>query len=254
MAYRIGVREPSSVAAGHPIRTVLLVVSGIMTLGAVGMSAWFAVAMSVPVNVPELVGLTTADASRALADSHLHDGRADFVVTRAFPSGRVVAQSPAVGSAIARGSAVGVKVAVAPRQVTVPDVGLAEAGFAERVLRYNLFEPTPLYSYDKNVPVGLVIEQLPRAGDTAVTGSPGVLVVSLGPGSGGKSVPDLVGKGLAAARSELASRTLFAQAKGVLANGVPSGTVVDQAPSAGSVVPETSNVTLSVATARPTAP
>jgi serine/threonine-protein kinase len=218
------------------------------------MLAWFAVATSAPVSVPELLGLTTADASQTLADCRLIDGRADFAATRVFPPGAVVAQSPVAGSAIARGSAIGVKVAVAPRQATVPDVGLVEASVAERLLRHDLFEPALLYSYNKDVPIGLVIEQLPRAGDVAITGSPSVLVVSLGPGSGGKGVPDLLGKRLGVARSELTSATLFAEVRGVIAKDVPDGTVVDQAPSADAVVPETSNVTLSVAISRATTP
>jgi beta-lactam-binding protein with PASTA domain len=104
------------------------------------------------------------------------------------------------------------------------------------------------------VATGLVIEQLPRAGDTALTGSPAALVVSMGPGLGGKPVPSLVGRPLTVARSKLASATLFVSAvRAVGAKDVADGVVVDQAPSAGLVVPVSSGVTLAVATkaARP---
>ena len=91
-----------------------------------------------------------------------------------------------------------------------------------------------------------MIEQLPRAGDGAVTGSSETLVVSLGPG-GGKSVPSLLGMSVGEASVAASSATLFAVARPVVANGVANGTVVDQVPSAGSVVPVASGVTLSVA-------
>jgi beta-lactam-binding protein with PASTA domain len=77
-----------------------------------------------------------------------------------------------------------------------------------------------------------------------------VLVVSLGPGSGGKVVPVVVGMQVSAARSRLAAARLFAQERSVVAGGVRSGTVMDQAPAAGSRVAVGSTVALSVATSQ----
>jgi beta-lactam-binding protein with PASTA domain len=240
------VREPR-----HLVRTFFLVVLALIVLGGVGVAVGLADTAHAKVTVPNLAGLATTAASKVLAGAQLTDGQAHYFVTRAFAPGLIIAESPAPGSAVAMGSPVNVQVAVAPRQVVVPDVVFAEVATAQKMMSDQLFEPRLQYAYSKDVATGLVIEQLPRAGDTASTGSSNVLVVSLGPGSGGKTVPNLLGGLLGVARSELTSQTLFAEVRAVIATGVPDGTVVDQAPTSGTVVPVASNVTLSVAFATP---
>ena len=236
----------------HVVRTVFLILLGAAVLCGAGVTAGLVDAAAAKSRVPEVAGMTAASASKALSAARLRDGRARYYVTRDFPAGRIVSEYPAPGTLVAPGTAVDVRIADAPRKVTVPDVRFADVATAEKTLGYSLFRPTLLYAYSKDVETGLVIEQLPRAGDAAATGSSSVIVVSLGPGKGGASVPSLVGKLLGPARSQLTSQTLFADVRTVVADGVADGTVVDQAPAAGSAVPAASTVAVSIATYQPT--
>ena len=233
----------------HVVRNLFLVLLGVVLLGVVGVSLGLVDAASARASVPRIAGMTPDQASKALAAAQLKDGRAHYFVTRDFPAGRIVSQSPAPGTRLAPGTAVDVQVAAVPRQVTVPDLVHAESGVAEQVLDGNLLRPEVLYAWSSAIETGRVIEQLPRPGDTAATGSSTVLVVSLGPGTSGNVVPRVIGVPLGVARSELASQTLFPDPRSVVATGVPAGTIVDQAPSAGSIVPAASGDAVAVSIA-----
>lgn len=232
------------------VRTVALVALGVLAVGAMVAGGLLWMTATQPAVVPDLVELTPAEASRALEAAHLEDGRAEYRVTRDLPAGVVISQQPAAYAKTARFSAVNVTVAAAPKSMDVPDVRLGDARSAEQYMGGLLFNPIMLHAYTDSVPTGRVIEQLPRAGDVAVTGGEVVLVASLGPGLGGKVVPSVVGTRLSAARARLASARLFVRERPVIAGGTPGDTVVDQAPAAGSRVPVGSTVVLSVATAQ----
>jgi len=233
--------------ASHTLRTLAIVVVGVVVLGGAVLGAWFYVTVNTPVTVPQIVGLTPAAASKALAKADLGDGRANWEVTRQFPAGLVISQHPRAQVGAAHETSVDVEVAVTPAPVTVPDVVQAESDDAQSALNATLLSPDLRYAYSKTVEVGRVIEQLPRAGDEAITGSPEVLVVSLGPGTSGRKVPSLLGLTTRQASLEASSATLLPSLRAVLAPGVADGIVVDQAPSAGLLVPAASTVTLSVA-------
>lgn len=236
----------------HVVRTVFLILLGVAVLLGASVTLGLVHTAAAKSRVPAVAGMTAASASKALSAARLKDGRARYYVTRDFPAGRIVSEYPAPGTLVAPGTAVDVQIADTPRKVTVPDVGFADAATAEKTLSYLVFRPTRRYAYSKDVATGLVIEQLPRAGDVAATGSSSVIVVSLGPGTGGASVPNLIGEQLRAARSRLTSETLFADVRTVVADGVADGTVVDQAPAAGSAVPAASTVAVSAAMYQPT--
>jgi eukaryotic-like serine/threonine-protein kinase len=232
------------------VRSAAVVALGVLAVGAMVAGGLLWMAALKRVTVPNLVELTPAEASRALEAAHLDDGRANYRVTHDLPSGVVVAQSPAPFAQVARFSAVDVTIATAPKTIVVPDVVLGDAESAEKYMRGLLLAPVLLHAYTNTVPAGRVIEQLPRAGDSAATGGAVVLVVSLGPGLGGKVVPAAVGVDVSQARSRLAAARLFAQERPVVAGRVRGGTVMDQAPAAGSRVAVGSTVALSVATSQ----
>ena len=208
-------------------RNLFFVLLGVVLLGLVGVVLGLIDAASARATVPLIAGMTPEAASTALAAAQLKDGNAHYFVTR------------------------DVQVAEIPRQVTVPDLVLAESDIAQQVLDGNLLQPKVVYAWSTAIETGRVIEQLPRPGDIAATGSSTVLVVSLGPGTSGNVVPRVIGVSLGVARSELASQTLFPDPRSVLATGVPAGTIVDQAPSAGSIVPAASGDAVAVSIALP---
>ena len=240
---------------GHPKRALLLVVLGLLVLAGAAFAAWFYISTIRPAVVPNVISLSPAFAEKVLSKAKLKAGLATYEVTTEFPAGRIIGQVPAPYQNAAQGSAVNIRVAVAPKPIIVPDVGLADSSSAAKLLRFNLLLPRVLYAHNRSVRAGSVIEQLPRAGDTAVTGSEELIVVSLGPGTSGVVVPKLIGLPYTRAHSIAASATLFPQPLSVTAPGVPDGTVVDQAPSAGSLVQVATRVWVSIATpARATTP
>ena len=117
-----------------------------------------------PATVPDVVGLTQAQATKALHDEGLKPSF-QFVPSQQDPEGTVVAQAKPGGTTLQRGDAVGVNVSVGPEQVplvAVPDtVGASEAdarsrletaGFRVQVLREVTEDPAQ---------VGLVVDQQP---------------------------------------------------------------------------------------------
>lgn len=234
-----------------PMAPLLITVASVLVVGGVIMGALFFATVTAPVTVPRLSGITTAQASDLLASKRLVDGSAYYDVTREFPPGYVTGQQPLPGSVVKAGSVVNVRVAVAPKIVEIPDLHLYDLATAQRTITPLLLKPFVLYAYSKEVEGGRVIEQLPRAGDTAMSGSEEALVVSLGPGVGGSTVPSVIGRTLGPARSLVTSAALFAVTRPVDAPGIDAGTIVDQAPSAGTPVPVTSKVVLSYAVVAP---
>ena len=229
-------------------RALVLVILGVLAVTGAAFAAWFYLSTIRPAVVPNLISLSPYYAEHVLAGANLKSGLATYEVTKEFPEGRIIGQAPAPYRSAVQGSAVSIRVAVAPKPIVVPDIGLADSSYAAKLLRYDLLVPRVLYAYSRGVRAGSVIEQLPRAGDTAVTGSDEIIVVSLGPGTSGVVVPRLIGLTFTRAHTIAASATLFPQPRAVVATGSPDGTVIDQAPSAGSLVQVATRVWVSIAT------
>ena len=228
------------------VRTSLFVAFGVVVAAALVLGGWLFVYSRTPVSVPDVVALTPAAAEQRLIAAGLKAGNARLVATKEFAAGRVIAQEPKPPATVARGSSVDVSVSVTPTALLVPDVTYLAQGAAERALRATVLVPVVLSQYSAAVPIGDVVSQLPRSGDTAFSGSNVFVVVSLGPGTKGSIVPDLVGKTTRQAASLLASQTLFPYARNVDATGAAAGTIVDQAPEPGSTVVVGSSVAIAV--------
>jgi beta-lactam-binding protein with PASTA domain len=74
------------------------------------------------VSIPELGGLTVAQASEAALHSGLDLNIEDKFYSRTVPAGRILSQAPAAGSRVRRGWQVRVTESLGPQQVTIPDV------------------------------------------------------------------------------------------------------------------------------------
>ncbi|WP_171171206.1 Stk1 family PASTA domain-containing Ser/Thr kinase [Streptomyces sp. I05A-00742] len=121
-----------------------------------------------PVEVPDVSGLSPADAESLLSDEGLRIKVSDAQVYSAREKGDVAEQSPARGERVAKGDTVTVTVSKGKEMLTVPDVTgkseadakriLTDAGFAVRVDRPFFF------------PRDSVESQSVRAGDKAARG------------------------------------------------------------------------------------
>jgi beta-lactam-binding protein with PASTA domain len=74
------------------------------------------------VSIPNLAGLTVAQASEAALHSGLDLNIENKFYSRTVPAGRILSQAPAAGSRVRRGWQVRVTESLGPQQVTIPDV------------------------------------------------------------------------------------------------------------------------------------
>jgi beta-lactam-binding protein with PASTA domain len=74
------------------------------------------------VPIPDLSGLTVAQASAAALHSGLDLNIEDKFYSRTVPAGRILSQSPAAGSRVRKGWPIRVTESLGPQQVTIPDV------------------------------------------------------------------------------------------------------------------------------------
>lgn len=210
-----------------------------------GVLFWFARGLNAAdVEVPATIGLTRAEAERALTA----DGFEVKVTEQANPSieaGRVISQDPAPKTKAPEGSTVELVVSLGPEQVQVPDVKgrteleaqfiLGAAGLRSRVISIE----------DVSLEPGTAISTNPVAGTPVAKNTEVELRVSKGPGE--ELVPNVAGKTLASAQAEL-------QALGFKIGGpeqqpsdsVPSGKVISTDPEPGSSVKKGSTVKIIV--------
>ncbi|MEL6870948.1 MAG: PASTA domain-containing protein [Pseudomonadota bacterium] len=203
------------------------------------------------VPVPDIVGLSEAEARTVVPNAGLEIGVVSFAFSTQVLRGDVISQSLPPGRDVAPDTVLDFVVSLGP-PVDVPNVtGLERAAAEAAIVAANLVVGDVTEVIDFNVPAGNVISQDPLAGtqvseDTAVD-----LVVSLGPPTVG--VPDVVGQTQAAASSAITGvgLTVGNVSQQASAN-VPAGNVISQNPTAGVQAIVGSAVDLVVSSGPPT--
>ena len=194
-------------------------------------------------SVPDVAGVTEAQAVATLDKAGLTVGAVSVVATTAVAAGVVTSQMPEQGAQAAKGSAVDLWVAQTPVGIAVPDVSglkqaaantaLVNAGFVVKVV------PQPSTS----VANGIVIDQDPSAGVTAQPDATVTIHVSTGPAT--TSVPNVVGRTQASAVNVLTSVGFLTRII-LQTGGGTSGVVVDESPSSGTSAATGSTVAITV--------
>jgi eukaryotic-like serine/threonine-protein kinase len=175
------------------------------------------------VTIPKLVGMTPAEAERAVAVSGL-----GVVVERQFyspdiPEGRIMSQVPLAGVKVRRGWAIRVAQSLGPQRIAIPDV----TGQSERVAELNVRRRgLDLGSVAQvnlpDAPADQVVSQSPPAKASGVSVPKISLLVSRGPEPAAYVMPNFVGQ-------PLGSVTLALQDAGIKVGRV---TVVPASPPA----------------------
>ncbi len=235
-------QSSSTVAAGNVISESPSASTSVAQGSAVNLVVSLGPAM---VPVPNVVGLTQANASSAITAAGLTVGTVSTQNSSTVATGNVISQSPSAGSSVAQGSAVSLVVSLGPVVATVPNVvGLTQANAATAITSAGLTVGT-VTTQNSSVAAGDVISESPSAGTSVVPGSAVNLVVSLGPVM--VTVPDVTGLTQASATSTLTSAgltvgTVTTQSSSTAA----AGDVISQSPSAGTSVSQGSTVSLVV--------
>lgn len=194
------------------------------------------VAGAIPnVEVPGVIGTEEDEAVATLEE-------AGFVVAAtnapsdSVAKGNVISQTPGAGQSVPPGTTVGIVVSsgVQVQNVAVPNVvGLtrqdAESALEDAGLRFIVAE-----NPSAEVAEGVVMSQLPAAGDSVAQGTTIGIEVSSGPPADASTVPvpDVVGKPLAEAQNMLAGAGFESLPVSVNETGKPQNEIVAQTPEA----------------------
>jgi eukaryotic-like serine/threonine-protein kinase len=227
----------------------------IIALLAAAVAGLVAFALTRPshVSVPDVIGQDVDAATQVL------DGKGFEVAIKAVPSGarrnQVVEQDPIPtdrgGGKAEEGSTVTLSVSSGPAIVAVPDVAGLSLRDATTRLEKAGFKVTSRDEFSNTVPKGQAIATEPAAGTQLSTSQVVTVVVSRGTNQ--VEVPDVTGLDDQAALAALQNAGL----SGVLVqrdSTDPEGTVLNQSPGAGKLVPRGSQVTIFASTGAITVP
>ncbi len=145
--------------------------------------------------VPNLIGLTSDQASAALIGAGFVAGVVNGTNDPTVPLGTVLAQSIDAGTDEPGGTAVGYTVSNGPTVLTVPNVeGLDDADARAAFLAVGMTVATTNFAFSNLVPAGLVSAQNPTAGLPASPSLIGAITVSLGvqPEAGFNSIETII--------------------------------------------------------------
>jgi len=222
------------------------VLGGVALLAILGAALALALTAASKVEVPALTGLPQAQAEARLARAGLRANPSQ-AASPSVPAGDVVSQNPRPGSAVKKGSRVGIVVSSGPGSVELPNVvGLPSAQALAKLQSLGLRPTTQ--SQPSTTKQGVVISTSPTPTTRVPVGSPVTVTVSSGPQQA--SVPEVVGSPLADAKSALKAAGLKAGAVTQQTSaGQPPGTVLSQSSPAGTLLKLGEAVELTVAQA-----
>ncbi|GGS77795.1 hypothetical protein GCM10010156_40730 [Planobispora rosea] len=258
----LAVGELTDAQSETPPGTVLAVAPPQGTRLAPGTVVALTVAVPVQVIVPDVRGRTPAAAELLLRGARLSAADPPYAQEESpVTAGTVIRQEPAAGTSAPVGASVTVTLA-APLAIAVPGLtgrsleeapALLEAASAARLKELGLLPVPPALSLGRRIveagdrPEGEVVRQEPAEGTRVPLHSTVDVTVS---GLPERSVPDLTGLALAAARAALSTAGFTLGRQQGRASDAESGTVLGQDPPPGSVWPPGAPVAVTVATGR----
>jgi hypothetical protein len=132
--------------------------------------------------VPDVIGLTPAEAEAALAGAYLSTGAVTQLCSSTVAAGHVLSQTPLAGQQADIGSTVALTVSTGRCPVAVPNVvGQTQASATTAITGAGLTVGTVTQQYHATILSGQVINQTPVAGTQVAPGSSVALAVSKGP-------------------------------------------------------------------------
>ena len=192
------------------------------------------------VGVPNLFGLTQAQAEQVLFDLKLIPVAGDPVFSTEVEPGRVFKQAIAPGTSVEVGSRIGFTAALGSEIVTVPNVIGQSRDAAVNAMTAAGLGVDVHQEYNSSVAAGNVFSQNPNPRVQCVAGTTVVLFISSGPAPAGLIVvPDLSTYTLPMAIQSLNSAGLLLSPTGSDLNG----TVVSQNPAPGTRVQQGTTIT-----------
>ena len=200
------------------------------------------------VAVPDIIDLPEAEALTALTTAGLSAGTRTLASDPVIVAGNVISSTPVAATEVARGSAVAYVVSTGPALVAVPDIiDLPEAEALTALTTAGLSAGTRTLASDPVIVAGNVISSTPVAATEVARGSAVAYVVSTGPAL--VAVPAFEGMILADAQADATSLGLVLKTTSVETTESVPNTILDQDPTAGTMVVRGSTVDVDVAIA-----
>lgn len=192
--------------------------------------------------VPDVAGLSPAEATEAITAAQLTPGSSEQVFDDQIAAGQVVGTDPRIGTDLRPGSTVGLLISKGAKPVRVPNVERKKASAAKRALTGAGLTATVTEKFSESVADGVVIAVKPAPGTVVDSGTEVELVVSKGPPP--VTVPDLIDMTRAQAVKEL--KRLGLDPKVSTRGDTVLGRVYQQDPAAGTQLPRGSRVTITI--------
>ncbi len=209
---------------------------------------WFGVGRYT--STPELVSMTKAQAESQAAQGGFTVRYADPRHDEQIPRDGVVAQEPASAARILKGGTITLTLSLGPARFPVPDVVGMEFDLAEADLANAQLEVVKgTARYDDGLPEGVVVATKPEAGKEVKPGDK--VTVILSKGRAPITVPNLVGKNLNEARTQIAQLGLVLVEPTYKQSDKPRDEVLGQSPADGSGVEKGAQVRLEVSEGLP---
>ena len=196
------------------------------------------------VKVPNVVGLTPADAQAALIQAGLVLGEQAQAFSATVAKGKIFAQDPAADTQASKGAPVNVQVSRGAETVSVPDVTNLTSDAASTKLSQAGFKVSVTNVTSTTDPEGIVKSQSPAAGDLAAKGSTVTISVTKRPAS--VVIQNVVGQTQAAATSTLQAQGFVVSVIDQPSTPANVGKVISQNPSAGTPADSGSAVSITV--------
>ncbi len=194
------------------------------------------------VKVPNLVGLSQDEATKALEKKGLKIKVAAEEESTKYEKGIVLKQKTAEGTKVPKGATIQVIISSGKaEEIVIPDVSGMSEDEAKQKLKDAGFKKTDSsYEYSADVPEGDVIGTTPEIGSKATANT--TITVKVSKGTESVAVPTLVGLSQSEAESKLANVGLKGAPTKSNSSTVPEGQVMSQSPYAGTKVETGSTV------------
>jgi len=207
VAGRKGKPKKSKRAKSRRVGTVILILAFLIGFGWGMMKLIPELLFGEDVQVPAIVGLSSAEAERILKAAGLVLSVTQEVYDTNVPAGHIVTQEPVAGRTVKQGRPIEVRVSLGRQVLEVPDV----TGMTPREARLTLTQAGFVLgeereAYDPNAPVNAVVEQSPEPGTAVEIGTAVNLVINRGQEVlPHVVVPDFRGQMLADVRNSISS-------------------------------------------------
>jgi beta-lactam-binding protein with PASTA domain len=232
-------------------RFVQLVLLGLMLVAIAMLSALTAMRLAIhgrQVRVPNVVGMTAAEARKAALGSGLLLDREGGFYSRDVSEGRVLSQAPAAGTLVRRGWHMRIAESLGPQRTAVPDLLNQSQRAAEiNITRRGLDVGTVAVTHLPGQAPDQVVAQSPPPNAQGVASPKINLLVTAPAEPAALIMPSFTGRPLAEAGKAIQDAGLrLAVVNNVPAPGLPTGTVLKQSPGAGQKVTPGTAVSLDV--------